>query len=60
MPVTIQCDDCGLEHTIPDRPDQQDGGTGCPQCGARSFTVIRDGLEWHPRCVKGRNGAEND
>nr|WP_236995987.1 hydrogenase maturation nickel metallochaperone HypA [Natronorubrum daqingense] len=53
MPVTIQCDDCGLEHTIPDRPDQQGGGTGCPQCGGRSFTVRRDELEWHPRCAEG-------
>ncbi|ELY57417.1 hypothetical protein [Natronolimnohabitans innermongolicus] len=48
MSVHIVCDDCGASHTIPDRPDADGGGTGCPECGGRSFTVRRNGLAWHP------------
>ncbi|WP_226006975.1 hypothetical protein [Natrinema salinisoli] len=49
MPVHIECDACGREHSIPDRPDDSEtGGTHCPDCGAKSFTVRRAGLGWHP------------
>ncbi|WP_201293927.1 hypothetical protein [Natronorubrum halalkaliphilum] len=48
MPVRIECDDCGLEHSIPDRPDSESGGTVCPGCGSRPYTVRREGIQWHP------------
>ncbi|WP_195893013.1 hypothetical protein [Halopiger djelfimassiliensis] len=49
MPVHIECDACGDAHTIPDRAsDPEAAGTVCPNCGARPFTVARNGLEWHP------------
>lgn len=48
MPVDLECDACGYHHTIPDRPDDPDGGTVCPACGAKPFTVRREGLAWHP------------
>lgn len=49
MPVTNVCDDCGLEHLLPDRTfDPESGTTRCPNCGARSYTVRREAIEWHP------------
>ncbi len=49
MPVSIECDACGYQHTIPERiDDPKTGGTRCPNCGARPFTVRRNGLRWHP------------
>ncbi|WP_339103442.1 hypothetical protein [Haloterrigena salinisoli] len=50
MPVRIVCDECGTAHTIPERPDTDRGGTGCPECGARPYTVRRENLAWHPDC----------
>lgn len=48
MPVDIVCSNCGREHRIPDRRfDADSGGTSCPDCGAVSYGVRRDGLEWH-------------
>lgn len=49
MPAWIECDNCGYEHTIPERDDDlETGGTRCPECGAKPYTVRRDGLAWHP------------
>ncbi|MFA9416946.1 hypothetical protein [Natrinema sp. HArc-T2] len=48
MPVWLECDNCGDEQTIPDRDDAPSGGTRCPVCGERPFTVRREGLAWHP------------
>ncbi|MDQ2051535.1 hypothetical protein RBH26_13715 [Natronolimnohabitans sp. A-GB9] len=48
MPVRLVCDNCGDAHTIPDRPDATGGGTACPECGSRSYTVRREGIPWHP------------
>ncbi|ELZ09656.1 hypothetical protein C478_15792 [Natrinema thermotolerans DSM 11552] len=48
MPVWIECDDCGLEGTIPERDVVPGGGTRCPSCGERTFSVRRSGLDWHP------------
>ena len=49
MPVDLQCTECGHGHRIPDRRfDPATGGTGCPACGAREYTVRHDGLRWHP------------
>lgn len=49
MPVDLECDVCGHRHTIPERPDDPDGGgTVCPECGAKPYTVRREGLVWHP------------
>ncbi len=48
MPVWLECDHCGTEHTIPERSDISGGGTRCPACGERPYTVRRRGLEWHP------------
>ncbi|EMA28207.1 hypothetical protein C445_19248 [Halobiforma lacisalsi AJ5] len=51
MSVHLECDQCGATHTIPDRPMRSGadtGGTGCPECGAGSYTVRRTGLGWHP------------
>lgn len=49
MPPHIECDVCGHHHTIADRPDDPDaGGTMCPECGGKPYTVRRDGIEWHP------------
>ncbi len=44
----IECASCGFEHTIPEREDDPGGGTRCPNCGEKPFSVRRDGLEWHP------------
>lgn len=43
----VECDECGHVHTIPERPFGE-GGTRCPECGARPYTVRREGLTWHP------------
>ncbi|WP_217643676.1 hypothetical protein [Natrinema salaciae] len=49
VPVHLECDVCGDAHTIPERPDDPDaGGTHCPECGGKPFTVHRNGLTWHP------------
>lgn len=49
MSVTVVCDSCGHEHQIPDRTfDPDTGTTSCPNCGARPYTVRRDGIAWHP------------
>ncbi|MFC4543769.1 hypothetical protein ACFO5R_17720 [Halosolutus amylolyticus] len=49
MPASIVCSTCGFEHRIPDRPlDRDRGGTGCPSCGDRGYTVEHSGLRWHP------------
>ncbi|WP_222918785.1 hypothetical protein [Natrinema sp. SYSU A 869] len=49
MPVWLECDRCGSEQTIPERPDDPErGGTQCPECGGKSYTVRRNGLMWHP------------
>lgn len=45
---TVECDNCGHVHTIPERPFTDGGGTRCPECGARAYTVRREGLTWHP------------
>ncbi|ELY56571.1 MULTISPECIES: hypothetical protein [Natronococcus] len=49
MSVDLECENCGHRHTIPDRPDDPDGGgTVCPACGAKPFVVRRGDLGWHP------------
>ncbi|WP_408958398.1 hypothetical protein [Natrinema sp. 74] len=48
MPAWLECDNCGAEHTIPERADEPGGGTVCPSCGEFPYTVRRRGLAWHP------------
>lgn len=49
MGVHIECDVCGREHTIPERADDpESGGTHCPECGEKPYTVRRENLAWHP------------
>lgn len=48
MPATLECDDCGDVHEIPDRPFEPGVGTLCPNCGAHTYTVRHEGLDWHP------------
>jgi len=48
MPVWLECDSCGNEHTISERVDDPGGGTCCPECGERPYTVRRTDIVWHP------------
>jgi|AntDeeMinimDraft_4_1070355.scaffolds.fasta_scaffold00025_15 Zn finger protein HypA/HybF involved in hydrogenase expression len=49
MPVELECESCGLRHTMRDRVfDPDEKRMVCPECGSYPFSVHRIGITWHP------------